>query len=211
MLAWRGCSRCLTPTRSPAGDARPSFRRPSHGVTVPRRSDYRHSYVATVEEALARFSVDQLKALVRLLPTARKPSRKAELTAEIERHLAGDLLRKLWARLRRNAATCGARSPARPGGRIQPATVPRPVRPPACRRRRPPLRQRQGVAAEPVPLRSRLPQLRHAAFLTQRSRRSASGNGPRLGLRHLLRFCRIAAGRSPHAVPYTMQGLGFVV
>ena len=66
---------------------------------MPRRSDYRHSYIATVEEALARLSVDQLKALVRLLPTARRPSRKAELTAEIERHLAGDLLRKLWARL----------------------------------------------------------------------------------------------------------------
>ena len=37
-------------------------------LTVPRRSDYRHSYFATVEEALARLSVDQLKALARLLP-----------------------------------------------------------------------------------------------------------------------------------------------
>jgi len=52
-----------------------------------------------VEEALAGLSVDQLKALARLLPKARRPSRKAELIAEIERHLAGDLLRRLWARL----------------------------------------------------------------------------------------------------------------
>ena len=68
-------------------------------LTVPRRSDYRHSYFATVEEALARLSVDQLKALARLLPKARRPSRKAELIAEIERHLTGDLLRRLWTRL----------------------------------------------------------------------------------------------------------------
>ena len=66
---------------------------------MPRRSDYRHSYVATVEEALARLSMDQLRALVRLLPKARRTGRKAELIAEIERHLAGDLLRALWARL----------------------------------------------------------------------------------------------------------------
>ena len=66
---------------------------------MPRRSDYGHSYIATVAEALARLSMDQLRALVRLLPKARRPSRKAELIAEIERHLAGDLLRALWAPL----------------------------------------------------------------------------------------------------------------
>ena len=66
---------------------------------MPPQSDYRHSYVTKVEEALFRFTVDQLKALVRLLPNANKPSRKAALIAEIERHLAGDLLRELWARL----------------------------------------------------------------------------------------------------------------
>ena len=69
---------------------------------MPRRSDYGHSYasyVATVAEALARLSMDQLRALVRLLPKARRPSRKAEVIAEIERHLAGDLLQALWGRL----------------------------------------------------------------------------------------------------------------
>ena len=66
---------------------------------MPPQSDYRHSYVTKVEEALFRFTVDQLKPLVRLLPNANKPSRKAALIAEIERHLAGDLLRELWARL----------------------------------------------------------------------------------------------------------------
>ena len=66
---------------------------------MPRRYDYRNTYVATVEEALARLSMDQLRALVRLLPKARRTGRKAELIAEIERHLAGDLLRALWARL----------------------------------------------------------------------------------------------------------------
>ena len=66
---------------------------------MPPQSDYRHSYVTKVEEALFRFTVDQLKALVRLLPNANQPSRKAALIAEIERHLAGDLLRELWARL----------------------------------------------------------------------------------------------------------------
>ena len=61
---------------------------------MPRR-DYGHSYIATVAESLARLSMDQLRALVRLLPKARRPSRKAELIAEIERHLAGDLLHAL--------------------------------------------------------------------------------------------------------------------
>ena len=66
---------------------------------MPRRYDYRHTYVATVAEALAQLSMDQLRALVRLLPKARRTGRKAELIAEIERHLAGDLLRALWGRL----------------------------------------------------------------------------------------------------------------
>ena len=66
---------------------------------MPRRYDSHRSYIATVEEALVRLSVDQLRAMVRLLPKARRTGRKAELIAEIERHLAGDLLRALWARL----------------------------------------------------------------------------------------------------------------
>ena len=66
---------------------------------MPRRYDSSLSYVATVAEALARLSMDQLRALVRLLPKARRPSRKAEVIAEIERHLAGDLLQALWGRL----------------------------------------------------------------------------------------------------------------
>ena len=66
---------------------------------MPPRSDYRHASVAAVEEALARCTVNQLKALVRLLPNAKKPSRKPAMIAEIERHLAGDLLRQLWALL----------------------------------------------------------------------------------------------------------------
>ena len=63
------------------------------------RSENRHPYVATVEEALAGFSVAQLKPLVRLLPNAARPSRKAELIAELDRHLTGESLRKLWRRL----------------------------------------------------------------------------------------------------------------
>ncbi len=64
-----------------------------------RRYDYNRSYVATAAEGLAQLSMDQLRALVRLLPKARRTGRKAEVIAEIERHLAGDLLRALWARL----------------------------------------------------------------------------------------------------------------
>jgi len=66
---------------------------------MPRRYDYSRSYLATVEEGLAQLTVDQLRAMVRLLPKGRRAGRKAELIAEIERHLAGDLLRALWARL----------------------------------------------------------------------------------------------------------------
>ena len=66
---------------------------------MPRRYDYSRSYVATAAEGLAKLSMDQLRALVRLLPKARRTGRKAEVIAEIERHLAGDLLRALWARL----------------------------------------------------------------------------------------------------------------
>ena len=66
---------------------------------MPRRYDYNRTYVATVAEGLDQLSMDQLRALVRLLPKARRTGRKAEVIAEIERHLAGDLLRALWARL----------------------------------------------------------------------------------------------------------------
>ena len=66
---------------------------------MPRRYDYNRTYVATVAEGLDQLSMDQLRALVRLLPKARRAGRKAEVIAEIERHLAGDLLRALWAQL----------------------------------------------------------------------------------------------------------------
>ena len=126
---------------------------------MPRRYDYRHTYVATVEEALARFTVDQLKALVRLLPNAGKPSRKAELITEIERHLAGDLLRKLWARLDETQQLAVREALHGSAGEFSPQQFPRQVRLPARRRRDTPVRRRRDVAAEPVPLRSRrLPQ-----------------------------------------------------
>jgi hypothetical protein len=55
--------------------------------------------LTTIIEALNRLTVDDLKKHLALLPTAEKPTRKVELVMEIERHLEGDSLSRLWAQL----------------------------------------------------------------------------------------------------------------
>ena len=53
----------------------------------------------TLPEALDLQTVAQLKELLDLLPDATRPSRKAEILAALQRHLAGERLEKLWGRL----------------------------------------------------------------------------------------------------------------
>ena len=53
----------------------------------------------TVTEALDRMTVDDLKRHLPLLPTAERPTRKAELVILIARHLKGEILRGLWEQL----------------------------------------------------------------------------------------------------------------
>jgi hypothetical protein len=55
--------------------------------------------VPTVHAALDLLTVEQLKQLVALLPTDRRPTRKAELATVIEQHLVGEKLRALWEQL----------------------------------------------------------------------------------------------------------------
>ena len=51
----------------------------------------------TISEALSLLSADVLRPLMALLPIAKPfPTRKADMVAAIESHLAGDRLRKLW-------------------------------------------------------------------------------------------------------------------
>jgi hypothetical protein len=58
-----------------------------------------NSTIPTLREALELLTVDNLKDLLNLLPTARRPTRKAELIAAIEECLEGEPLRKLWGSL----------------------------------------------------------------------------------------------------------------
>ena len=54
----------------------------------------------TISVALSLLSGDMLRPMMRLLPIARPlPTRKANMVATIEGHLAGDSLRKLWDKL----------------------------------------------------------------------------------------------------------------
>ena len=54
---------------------------------------------ATLPDVLAQQSADHLRRLLDLLPRERRrPTRKAELAAAVERRLAGDLLDELWGR-----------------------------------------------------------------------------------------------------------------
>ncbi len=55
--------------------------------------------IPTVAEAVNRHTVEELKTFCALLPTSEKPTRKGELVALILRHLEGECLRALWARL----------------------------------------------------------------------------------------------------------------
>jgi hypothetical protein len=55
--------------------------------------------IPTVHAALDLLTVDRLKQLVALLPTNKRPTRKADLAAAIEQHLIGEKLRALWEQL----------------------------------------------------------------------------------------------------------------
>jgi hypothetical protein len=55
--------------------------------------------IPTVHAALDLLTVDRLKQLVALLPTNKRPTRKADLAAVIEQHLVGENLRALWEQL----------------------------------------------------------------------------------------------------------------
>lgn len=61
--------------------------------------DSEFSPISTVRTALDLLTVDDLKELLNLLPTDRKPARKTEFIAAIEEHLDGEKLRILWERL----------------------------------------------------------------------------------------------------------------
>ena len=54
---------------------------------------------ATVRAALDRRTVDELKKRLALLPTAEKPTRKAEIADLVAAHLEGEKLNALWKRL----------------------------------------------------------------------------------------------------------------
>jgi hypothetical protein len=53
----------------------------------------------TLNEVLARLTIDQLKSLMRWLPDASPTGKKDQLVGAILRSLAGDGLRALWDRL----------------------------------------------------------------------------------------------------------------
>lgn len=53
----------------------------------------------TVRDALDRRTVEELKKLLALLPTAEKPTRKAEIADLVAAHLEGEKMRALWSRL----------------------------------------------------------------------------------------------------------------
>ena len=54
----------------------------------------------TLSEALNLLTIDQLKGLIDLFPDDKtRPTRKADLVAMIERHLAGERLQEIWGRL----------------------------------------------------------------------------------------------------------------
>jgi len=55
--------------------------------------------IPAVHEALDVLTIEQLKPLVALLPTAERPTRKGELVALIEQYLSGKQLRALWEQL----------------------------------------------------------------------------------------------------------------
>ncbi|MEI6414933.1 MAG: hypothetical protein WCP34_11840 [Pseudomonadota bacterium] len=58
-----------------------------------------NSSIPTIRAALELQNGDDLKSLLSLLPVGKKPTRKAELVAAIEEHLAGEKLHSLWERL----------------------------------------------------------------------------------------------------------------
>lgn len=73
---------------------------------------------ATVREALDRRTVDELKKRLALLPTAEKPTRKAEIAALIAKHLEGDMLHTLWKRLDKTQQAAVAETLYGPGGQF---------------------------------------------------------------------------------------------
>jgi len=80
---------------------------------MPYYQNYDTSF-ATINQALNKYTVDQLKLLLPNLPTDKKPTRKAEIIALIEEHLHGQKLRFLWDKLdslQRSAVAEVAHSP----------------------------------------------------------------------------------------------------
>lgn len=58
-----------------------------------------YSLIPSLKATLEQLNVDGLKALLELLPTGGKPTRKAELVAAIEEQLNSENLRAIWERL----------------------------------------------------------------------------------------------------------------
>ena len=83
-----------------------------------RRPDIHPStlLMKTLSEALARKTVDELKALAALLPDVARAGRKDELIAAILSHLGGAELRSLWDRLDEMQRLAVAESLYTPGG-----------------------------------------------------------------------------------------------
>ena len=74
----------------------------------------------TLSEALARKTVDELKALAALLPQVARAGRKDELISAIQSHLGGEALRSLWQRLDDLQQLAVAESLYAPGGLFDP-------------------------------------------------------------------------------------------
>src|SRR5579863_2405645 len=74
--------------------------------------------VRTVTDALEAVNADQLKKLLKLLPTPERPTRKAELVDIVRRHLEGETLQELWRKLDRIEQAAIAEAVHATGGRF---------------------------------------------------------------------------------------------
>lgn len=74
--------------------------------------------IPSVAEALSRYTVEELKRLLALLPATEKPERKVELIALILRHMQGQPLREPWSRLDELQRAAVAETVHSPDGRF---------------------------------------------------------------------------------------------
>ena len=73
----------------------------------------------SLQDTLYGLTVDQLKALLRLLPVAAKPTRKSEIVAAIDGGLTGRSLQETWRRLDEAQRLAVSEALYRPDGRLR--------------------------------------------------------------------------------------------